>query len=126
MALWCGHYLTTPVSSVWFAGDTGYGDGAIFRNIAAEHGPPDVALIPIGAYAPRWFMESQHCDPAEAVRIFEDIGAGRALGIHWSTFQLTNEARDAPAITLADALAARRIDPDRFVAAEAGAVLDIR
>lgn len=125
MALWCGHYLKTPVGTVWFAGDTGYGNGAIFRQIAEEHGPPDVALIPIGAYAPRWFMQAQHADPCEAVRIFEDVGARRAIGIHWGTFQLTDEPREAPASELAEALAARRINPARFLAATPGAVFDI-
>ncbi|MCW1777281.1 MBL fold metallo-hydrolase [Pantoea ananatis] len=74
---------------MWFAGDTGYGDGAIFREIRDRHGAPDVALIPIGAYAPRWFMAPQHIDPTEAVRIFRDTGARRALGIHWGTFPPT-------------------------------------
>ena len=124
MALWCGHYLTTPAGRVWFAGDTGYGDGAIFRDIAGEHGPPDVALIPIGAYAPRWFMASQHVDPTEAVRIFRDVDAANAIGIHWGVFRLTDEARDAPARALGEALAAQGIAPDRFVAAEPGAVFD--
>lgn len=124
MALWCGHVLATDAGTIWFAGDTGYGDGAIFREIAAEHGAPDVALIPIGAYSPRWFMKSQHADPADAVRIFEDVGAGRALGIHWGTFQLTDEPREEPAIELAVALVARRLAPERFVAARPGEVFD--
>ena len=124
MALWCGHYIETPAGAVWFAGDTGYGDGAIFKEIAAQHGQPDVALIPIGAYEPRWFMQSQHADPADAVRIFEDVGAARALGIHWGTFRLTNETRDAPARELADALRIRGIPPERFVAAEPSDVFD--
>ena len=121
-ALWAGHYLHTPAGSVWFAGDTGYGSGAIFGDIRERHGPPAVALIPIGAYAPRWFMAPQHVDPAEAVRIFADVGTGRALGIHWGTFQLTDEAREAPREDLAAALAAAGIAPDRFVAAEPGGV----
>ena len=105
MALWSGHHLHTPAGSVWFAGDTGYGTGAIFREIRARYGAPDVALIPIGAYEPRWFMAPQHVNPAEAVRIFEEVGAARALGIHWGTFQLTDEPREAPAEELAAALA---------------------
>lgn len=125
MALWCGHFVTTHAGTIWFAGDTGYGDGAIFRDIAATHGRPDIALIPIGAYSPRWFMRSQHCDPAEAVRIFEDVGATRALGIHWGTFQLTNEPREEPATGLVQALADRGIPPERFVPAMPGAVYDV-
>ena len=125
MALWAGFWLDTPAGSVWFAGDTGYGDGAIFRDIRARHGSPDVALIPIGAYAPRWFMAAQHVDPAEAVRIFADVGAGRALGIHWGTFQLTDEAREEPVEGLATALAAAAgIEASRFVAADPGSTYD--
>jgi L-ascorbate metabolism protein UlaG (beta-lactamase superfamily) len=122
MALWAGHWLDTPAGSIWFAGDTGYGDGAIFRDIRARHGAPDVALIPIGAYEPRWFMANQHANPAEAVAILQDVGATRALGIHWGTFQLTDEPRDAPVEALAPALDAAQIPADRFVAAEAGGV----
>ncbi|HIV78933.1 MAG TPA: MBL fold metallo-hydrolase [Candidatus Sphingomonas excrementigallinarum] len=120
MTLWSGHYLDTPSGTIWFVGDTGYGDGRIFGEVRGRLGAPDVALIPIGAYAPRWFMAAQHVDPAEAVRIFTDVGGGRALGIHWGTFQLTDEAREAPVAELATALDAARIAPDRFVAAEAG------
>lgn len=122
MALWAGHWLDTPAGSVWFAGDTGYGDGAIFRDIRARHGVPDIALIPIGAYEPRWFMANQHVNPAEAVAILGDVGARHALGIHWGTFQLTDEPRDAPIEALAAALEAADIPAERFVAAEAGGV----
>ncbi|MFA6112534.1 MAG: MBL fold metallo-hydrolase [Sphingomonas sp.] len=122
MALWAGHWLDTPAGSIWFAGDTGYGDGAIFRDIRARHGAPDVALIPIGAYEPRWFMANQHANPAEAVAILQDVGAARALGIHWGTFQLTDEPRDAPVEALAAALDTAQLPADRFVAAEAGGV----
>jgi L-ascorbate metabolism protein UlaG (beta-lactamase superfamily) len=125
MALWGGHYLHTPAGSIWFAGDTGYGDGAIFAAIRARLGAPDAALIPIGAYAPRWFMAAQHVDPSEAVRIFQDVDAGQALGIHWGTFQLTDEARDAPRLDLAAALSAAGLPHDRFVAAEPGQVYDL-
>ena len=121
MALWSGHWLDTPAGAVWFAGDSGYGDGAIFRLIREQLGAPDVALIPIGAYEPRWFMSAQHVNPAEAVRIFRDVEARQALGIHWGTFQLTDEARDAPRLGLATALSANGIPPRRFAAAQPGA-----
>ena len=124
MALWAGHYLTTPAGSVWFAGDTGYGDGVLFRQIRERLGAPDVALIPIGAYEPRWFMAAQHANPAEAVCIFKDVDASQALGIHWGTFQLTDEARDAPRLALASALSAAGLPPKRFVAAEASTIYD--
>lgn len=124
MALWSGHFIDTPAGTIWFAGDTGYGDGAIFRDIRARHGAPDLALIPIGAYAPRWFMGPQHVDPAEAVQILQDVDARRALGIHWGTFQLTDEPRDEPADGLSAALALAGIAPERFVAARPGQTYD--
>jgi L-ascorbate metabolism protein UlaG (beta-lactamase superfamily) len=126
MMLWGGHYLETPAGAVWFVGDTGYGDGRIFTEVRARLGTPDVALIPIGAYAPRWFMAAQHVDPAEAVRIFSDVGADRALGIHWGTFQLTDEAREAPVGELAAELQGAGVASERFVAAEAGGVFNFR
>jgi len=124
MALWAGHHLSTPSGSVWFAGDTGYGDGVIFREMRERLGRPDVALIPIGAYEPRWFMSAQHVNPAEAIRIFKDVDARQAVGIHWGTFQLTDEARDAPRLALTSALSAAGLPPRRFVAAQPGTVHD--
>jgi L-ascorbate metabolism protein UlaG (beta-lactamase superfamily) len=120
MALWSGFMLRSKVAAIYFAGDTGYGDGTIFRAIRERHGAPDLALIPIGAYAPRWFMAAQHCDPDEAVRIMLDLDAKRAIGIHWGTFQLTDEPRDEPVTGLAESLARRGIDPARFQAAVPG------
>lgn len=125
MALWSGHWLHTPAGSVWFVGDTGYGDGAIFTAVADRLGAPDAALIPIGAYEPRWFMAAQHINPAEAVRIFRQVAAGWAMGIHWGTFQLTDEARDAPRLALATALSAAGIPPRRFVAGHPGEAHDV-
>lgn len=115
MALWSGFWIETPHARIWFAGDTGYGDGTVFRDIRARHGAPDVALIPIGAYEPRWFMADQHVDPEEAVRIFTDTGAKQALGFHWGTFQLTNEPREEPAERLIESLKAAGIDTGRFM-----------
>jgi L-ascorbate metabolism protein UlaG (beta-lactamase superfamily) len=124
MALWAGHYLSTPVGSVWFAGDTAYGNGLIFNEIRRRLGPCDVALIPIGANTPRWFMASQHVNPEEAVRILQDVEAGEALGIHWGPFQVTDEAREDPRLMLAASLSAAEIPPDSFIAAQPGGVYD--
>jgi L-ascorbate metabolism protein UlaG (beta-lactamase superfamily) len=91
MALWSGFMLSTSSGNAYFAGDTGYGDGRIFQEMRRRIGRPDLALIPIGAYAPRWFMSTQHTGPNEAVQIMEDLEAARAVGIHWGVFQLTDE-----------------------------------
>jgi L-ascorbate metabolism protein UlaG (beta-lactamase superfamily) len=114
MALWCAYLLTTPAGVIYHIGDTGYGEGAIFRTVRARYGTPRVALLPIGAYEPRWFMQPQHMNPDEAVRVFQDCGASQALGHHWGTFQLTDEAIEQPLRDLTGALAARRIPAERF------------
>ncbi|HEX2019584.1 MAG TPA: MBL fold metallo-hydrolase [Aurantimonas sp.] len=121
-ALWSAFTLKLADKTLYYAGDTGFGDGSQFRRAAANAGGIDLALLPIGAYAPRWFMKDQHINPEEAVRAFEILGAAEALGCHWGTFQLTDEAVDAPARELAVALQFRGISPKRFVAAHPGQV----
>lgn len=125
MALWGGFVVEAAGKLVYFAGDTGYGTGNIFRTIGERFGAIDLAILPIGAYDPRWFMAAQHCDPEEAVRIFEDVGAKAAVGMHWGTFKLTDEARDEPASRLTAELVRRGIDPARFVALHPADVVDV-
>src|SRR3546814_13363317 len=79
------------------------------RDIGARFGAVDLAILPIGAYDPRWFMAAQHCDPEEAIRIMLDVGAKSALGMHWGTFKLTDEGRVDPERRLAEGLAARAL-----------------
>lgn len=106
LALWGGFMIDTPSGHVYCAGDTGYQDGKIFAEIRNRCGTPLAAILPIGAYEPRWFMSSQHADPAQAVQIAIDVGARHLLGIHWGTFQLTDEPWDEPPRLLAQAAAA--------------------
>lgn len=122
MALWGGFMLHTSAALVYFAGDTAYGDGRIFRSLRERYGQPDVALIPIGAYAPEWFMSAQHCTPEDAIRIVLDLEARHALGIHWGTFQLTDEARTEPVLRLMSALAKSDIARQRFSPATPGMI----
>jgi len=114
MALWCAYVLTTPAGTVYHIGDTGYGDGAIFRAVRGRYGTARVALLPIGAYEPRWFMQPQHMNPEEAVRVFRDCGAQQALGHHWGTFRLTNEGVEQPLRDLAAALKGQGVPAERF------------
>jgi L-ascorbate metabolism protein UlaG (beta-lactamase superfamily) len=104
--LWGGFVLEGSnkgrLRKVFFGGDTGY-SSADFKAIGARFGSIDLGLIPIGAYAPRWFMGVQHVDPDEAVKIHQDIRARRSLGIHWGTFQLTDEPLDQAPVDLAAA-----------------------
>jgi L-ascorbate metabolism protein UlaG (beta-lactamase superfamily) len=122
-ALWAGFVVKwAGGASVYFAGDTGFDGGRPFRRVAERHGAPDLALLPIGAYEPRWFMAPQHMNPEEAVEGFRLLGAGQALGCHWGTFRLTDEGAERPAEDLAAALAASGADPARFLAARPGQV----
>ena len=91
----------------YFAGDTGYPSS--FAEIARRLGSPDVALLPIGAYEPRWFMAPQHMNPADAMQAHRDLGARLSIAIHFATFHLTDEAIDAPALALAAALKANGV-----------------
>nr|WP_158811671.1 MBL fold metallo-hydrolase [Beijerinckia sp. L45] len=125
MALWTGFVLETPDGPIYHIGDTAYPDGAIFRAIPQRFGRPRLAIIPIGAYEPRWFMKDAHVEPAESLRIFEDTQAHYALAHHWGTFQLTAEAIDDPPRRLAAALAASTIAPDRFRVQSPGSAFDV-
>lgn len=125
MALWGGFVIRAAGRTVYFAGDTGYGTGAIFRAIRARFRPIDCALLPIGAYDPRWFMAAQHTNPADALAIQRDLDAAWALGIHWGTFKLTDEPREDPLYQLDAALATQGIAPHRFRAIHPGQVIDI-
>ena len=79
MSLWASFVIETPAGRIYFVGDSGYGDGRHFRDARERHGPFRLAILPIGAYEPRWFMRDQHMNPAEAVQAFVDCGAELAL-----------------------------------------------
>jgi L-ascorbate metabolism protein UlaG (beta-lactamase superfamily) len=114
MSLWASFIIETPARRIYFVADSGYGDGRYFRQAKERHGRFRLAILPIGAYEPRWFMRDMHMNPAEAVQAFIDCGAELALGHHYGTFQLTDEAIDAPLMALADALKRANIPPERF------------
>lgn len=124
-ALWASFVVATPAGKIYAVGDSGFGEGRIFSDIGARHPAIRLALLPIGAYEPRWFMESQHMNPDDAVQAFLLSGAQAALGHHWGTFQLTTEPHDAPPQALAVALTARQVAPERFQAVRPGAVTTI-
>src|SRR5271170_171567 len=114
MALWCAFLIDAPEGAIYCIGDTGFGDGEIFRDVGARFGPPRLALIPIGAYEPRWFMKDQHVNPTEAVKILELCAARQAIAHHWGTFHLSNEAIEEPPSALKEALREAAIDERRF------------
>lgn len=119
--LWGGWAVLAPDLHWFFSGDTGYSRD--FADIRAHFAPRqraedgggfDLALIAIGAYEPRWFMATQHLNPAEAVQVHRDLGAKRSVGVHWGTFGLTDEALDEPPRALAEARRAGSLPDDEF------------
>jgi L-ascorbate metabolism protein UlaG (beta-lactamase superfamily) len=124
-ALWASFVLETPAGKLYIVCDSGYGEGKHFRKVAEAHGPLRLAILPIGAYEPRWFMRDQHMNPADAVKALGDCGAQQALAHHHGTFQLTDEAIDAPVMALGEALDEAKIPRARFVALKPGQVLEI-
>ena len=111
--LWGGFWLRADNLQMFFAGDTGL--GRHFALIREKLGAPDLAFLPIGAYEPRWFMREQHMNPADAVQAHRMLGSHRSVAMHFSTFQLTDEAIDQPAIDLAAALQAAQVNSADFV-----------
>ena len=94
--LWGGFAIRAGGRSIYHSGDTGY--GPIFSEVNRRSGPFDLALVAIGAYEPRSIMQSSHVTPEDAVQLVDDIGAERAIGMHWGTVQLTDEPPFEPGI----------------------------
>jgi L-ascorbate metabolism protein UlaG (beta-lactamase superfamily) len=124
MALWAAFVIETPSGAIYHVADTGFGDGAFFNQMRAKYGGFRLAILPIGAYAPRWFMRDQHVDPDEALQIMQIVGAERAMAHHWGTFQLTDEPIDEPPQKLRVALDRRGVAHDRFAIVRPGQVLE--
>jgi len=114
--LWCAWVITSGAHTYFFAGDTGYFHG--FTEIGKRFGPIDVAILPIGAYEPRWIMHYSHLNPAEAYQAFQDLGARWMFPCHWGTFKLTDEPIDEPPRELRRVVEAAggRLDPIRIMA----------
>jgi L-ascorbate metabolism protein UlaG (beta-lactamase superfamily) len=117
-ALWGGFFIEAAGARILFAGDSGYGPH--FREIGERLGPIDLAMLPIGAYEPRWFMKDIHMNPAEAVEAHIDLAARRSIAMHFGTFQLTPEGIDEPVAALAEALRTRGVQEEQFRAPEFG------
>lgn len=122
-SLWGGWFIKSPSLSLYHAGDTGYSKD--FVKTRETLGVPDVAFIPIGAYEPRWFMRTQHVNPAEAVQVALDLKAPRSFGMHWGTFILTDEPVKSPPEELKKALDDRGKASDFFTAPKPGEILSL-
>jgi N-acyl-phosphatidylethanolamine-hydrolysing phospholipase D len=119
--LWGGWSVFAPDLHWYFSGDTGYSKDFVDtqqrfapRQTAALGGGFDIALLAVGAYEPRWFMKGQHINPAEAVQIHQDLKAKRSVGVHWGTFELTDEPLDQPLKDLAAARTAAGVPEADF------------
>jgi L-ascorbate metabolism protein UlaG (beta-lactamase superfamily) len=100
--LWCGYVIEAAKRIVYFAGDTAF--GSHFVHIRERFGAPDLALLPIGAYEPRWFMSPVHMGPEDAVRAHHTLGAGTSVAIHHGTFQLADDGLDTPKTRLRECI----------------------
>ena len=116
--LWGGFFVKHRTMSFFFAGDTGYSQD--FTDIRKRLGEPDLAILPIGGYEPRWFMEKQHIDPTQAVQIHKDLGARYSVGMHWGVFELTDESLDEPPQALSVARVSAGVPAERFFVMKLG------
>ena len=122
-ALWCGFVVSGPSGSIYFAGDTGW--GSHFQMIRDRFPNLRLALLPIGAYRPRWFMSQAHIDPEEAVRAHEVLGAQTSVAIHFGTFAQADDGEMEPLDVLKAALARRPEPKPRFLALDNGESLEL-
>ena len=111
--LWCGFVISAPSGHLYFAGDTGWGDH--FAEIGRRFSPIRLAMLPIGAYLPRWFMKSAHIDPAEAVEAHKILGARTSVPMHYGTFNLGDDGEMQPLDDLRAAIAAKQVQNFRVL-----------
>lgn len=119
--LWGGWYVQSSTKKFLYTGDTGYSKD--FQDIHEKLGDVDVAVIPIGAYEPRWFMKQQHVNPEEAVQIHQDLHAKLSIAAHWGTFRLADEPMLAPSEDLTEALKNRNLESHSFRTMKHGEIL---
>lgn len=100
--LWAGYVIEATSGNIYFAGDTGYNN--FFEKIGRDYAPIKTALIPIGAYIPRWFMSPVHVDPKQAVQIHKEVGAELSIGMHYGTFPLADDGELDPINDLEEAM----------------------
>ena len=117
--LWCGYMIVRPGGNIYFVGDTGYNE-FIFKEIGNRFLSIEVALIPIGAFRPEWFMSPIHCSPAEAVKIHLEIKSKRSIATHFGTFPLADDGEAEPVIELQMALQEKGISPEHFIILKEG------
>ena len=117
-SLWGGWYFKNKFHTLIHLGDTGYTND--FKEIQKRLGSVDFALIPVGAYDPRWFMKFSHMNPAEATQAFIDLDAKKAIGMHWGCFILTDEPVTEPPILLKEEVNNISLPEDSFITVKHG------
>jgi L-ascorbate metabolism protein UlaG (beta-lactamase superfamily) len=110
--LWGGWWIENNDIKLVHLGDTGYTKD--FIEINKKLGSPDLAFIPIGAYAPRWIMKESHMNPEEAIKTAFDLNAKRSIGMHWGTFILTTEPTEEPKQKLENLIIEKGLKKDFF------------
>lgn len=123
-SLWGGYVMRLADHKIFFAGDTGYGPH--FKMIRENCGKIDIAILPIGAYEPRWFMKDPHMNPEDAVLAHLDLEATQSFAIHFETFCLTDEAFEEPGKDLSEALNKHHLKSEVFLAPQVGETLVIK
>lgn len=111
-SLWGGYFVSNEKIKIYFAGDTGY--TRFFKLTKERLGAPDLALLPIGAYEPRWFMKDFHMNPEEAVMAHRDLESELSLGMHFGTFKLSDEPYDAPMRDLKEQVKKYNLNQEAF------------
>lgn len=111
--LWASWAIEINQRKIWFAGDTGY-NNVQFKQIGQYLGKVDIAIIPIGGYEPRWFMQQYHVNPYEALLVHEDVNSQYSIGMHWGTFAMTAEMPLAPVTDLQAQKAKKGISEREF------------
>jgi L-ascorbate metabolism protein UlaG (beta-lactamase superfamily) len=122
--LWCGFAIKTGKGSIYYSGDTGYGD--FFKEIARRISPVRLSFLPIGAFKPKWFMSSIHTSPTDAVRIHQILKSPRSIGMHFGTFPLADDGMNEPGETLKQVLKSVGIPAGEFLVPEEGVKIIIK
>ena len=116
--LWGGFVLEINHKKIYFGGDSGYADH--YQETFEQFGPMDLSFLPIGAYAPRNNMANAHMDPCQAIQAHIDLRSQQSIGMHYGTFQLTEEKREEPQLLLEEEKKKASISTEEFITLKLG------
>ncbi len=119
-ALWAAFTITTASGNIYFVGDSGYGHGDNFRAAKEKFHSFRLAILPIGAYDPRWFMAYQHMNPEESVKALEDLGSPPFLPIHYRMFPMADTGYGQPLLDLRRAIQVHQVEEEKIILLMAG------